>query len=591
MLKVLPADIANLIAAGEVVARPASVVKELVENSIDAGATSITVMVTDAGRTAIRVIDNGCGMTAAEALLCFERHATSKISEAADLEKILTLGFRGEALPSIAAVAEVNLKTRTADAQTGTRVTVSPTSGRDSETVQTPVGTNIEIRNLFYNVPARRKFLKSDATELRLIVQEFLRIAITREKLSLKLISGEKEIYSLRPAQNVKQRIGDIFGRDEASGTLAISADTSVIRVSGYIGSPQKARKGTTTQYLFVNGRFFRSPYIHKAVVRPYEKLIPEGSQPQYFIFLECDPSKVDVNVHPAKTEVKFEDEPIIFDIVSAAVRESLGRNAMVPMIDFDTAGAPEIPSMGSSLGRGGWVAPPKIDFNPLFDPFTPEQDRDLIPSPSPAPQYGAPQPSGAGLFEDDEAFRRDELFVVGNRYIILKTESGITAVSISRARERIFYERYLERIVEDQPLVQKPLFPVNLPLGVEACLTLREEAGTVAAMGFDLGFTSDDTVSVNALPEGFATDPQTIAKAVDELLASIREESLSDDWRRNIAARLAAAAARTDREQVTVTMARDLITVLHGCRCPRTTSGGLPTMTTITLAEIESRI
>lgn len=583
MLKVLPENISNLIAAGEVVSRPASVIKELVENAIDAGAQNISVLVTDSGRTMIQVIDDGCGMNPREAELCFERHATSKIATAEDLEKIMTFGFRGEALASIAAVAEVTLKTRQADAEMGTKVVMAASRMESSSPVSTPKGTNFEIRNLFYNVPARRKFLKSDSSELKQIISEFLRVALTRTDVALKLFSNGRELYNLRKAPNHKQRIKDIFG-GEVAGTLSeIETETSVVNVRGYIGTPEEARKTSGLQYFFINGRYFKSPYLHKAVCNPYAKLIPEGCLPTYFIFLETEPDKVDVNIHPAKTEVKFEDESIIFEILSAAVREGLGKNSLIPMIDFDMKGAPEIPTMQSTVAGRSYVAPPKIDFNPLFDPFR-EEDGGLTRVPERTPSYG-------NIFEDSGASADDELFVLQDKYIVTRTESGITVVNITRARERIFYERYMERIVEQQPLSQQTLFPVEVKLPMADLLTLREEADDVARMGFDIGFLGDDTISVNGLPEGFSAEQSAVRNAVDELLATLREESLADDFRETAAARMARSAALSRREPLSRSAAQDLLEVLYGCRCPQTTSDGRKIITTITIDELDKRI
>ena len=309
MLKVLPPNISNLIAAGEVVGRPASVVKELVENAVDAGAKSVSVTVLDAGKTLIQVIDDGCGMSPEEAVLCFERHATSKIETAEDLQRILTYGFRGEALASIAAVAEVTLKTRRPEDEVGVQVEISDTKPAQATPVAAPSGSNFAVRNLFYNVPARRKFLKSDAAELRAIIQEFLRIALIRPEVAFRLTSNGKEIHNLRPAATRKKRILDIYGMNLAKELVEVNVDTTLVRISGYIGNPEDARKSTGNQFFFVNGRYFRSPFFHKAVCKPYEKLVPDEYTPAYFLFLETEPERVDVNIHPAKTEVKFEDE------------------------------------------------------------------------------------------------------------------------------------------------------------------------------------------------------------------------------------------------------------------------------------------
>ena len=587
MLRVLPENLANLIAAGEVVSRPASVVKELVENAVDAGAKDISVAVTDAGRTLIRVIDDGCGMSAEEARLCFERHATSKIAEAADLERISTFGFRGEALPSIAAVAEVTLRTRREEDETGYEVVMAASKPVSASPVSAPKGTSIAVRNLFYNVPARRKFLKSDQAELRALIQEFLRVALTRPSIAMRLISGERDIYRLRAVESHKQRIQDIFGRELTASLAEVAEETAIINIRGYIGSPEAARKTVGNQFLFVNGRYFRSAYLHKAVCRPYEKLIPEGYTPSYFLWLETEPDKVDVNIHPAKTEVKFAEEPLVFEMLAAVVREGLGRNAMAPSIDFDMAGAPEIPTLQSTLARSGYVAPPKVDFDPLFDPFREPERPEFAPAPAETP-HPYDRPLSPSLFEDGQAFAEEELILFRNKYILTHTEQGVLAVNITRARERIFYERYLERIAEQLPVPQQTLFPVSLHLGPEECLTLEEEGETLSALGFDLRPLGGGTVAVNALPEGYPTDPEGVAQAVDELVAALREETLSDDYKTFLAGRMARSAAASGSGSLTRQGARDLLAELFRCRQMQRTADGRKVSALITLEELD---
>ena len=574
MLKVLPENLSNLIAAGEVVARPASVVKELMENAVDAGAKTVTVSVTDAGRTLIQVIDDGCGMTPEEASLCFERHATSKISEAADLEHITTFGFRGEALPSIAAVAEVTLKTRRPEDTVGTEVVMAASKQVSAGPVSAPSGTNIAVRNLFYNVPARRKFLKSDNSELRAVIQEFLRVALTRPELALRLISGGKDIYNLRAVESHKRRIQDLFGRELTADLAEVGEETSVVTVHGYVGAPEAARKTAGNQYLFINGRYFRSAYLHKAVCRPYEKLIPEGYTPTYFLWLETEPDKVDVNIHPAKTEVKFAEEQMVFEMLAAVVREGLGRNAMMPSIDFDMKGAPDIPTLQSTVSRGGYVAPPKIDFNPLFDPFE---------APKPYDGTGMPQ-----LFEDAPAFAEDEFILLRGKYIVTKTEEGLLAVHVGRARERIFYERYLERIAERMPVAQQTLFPVSLHRTTDEVLTLEEEAATLADLGFDIRSLGGGTLVVNALPEGYPTDPAGVAKAIDELIAALRDETLSDDYRTFLAGKMARSAAAAGATTLTRQGAQDLLAQLFQCRQSQRTADGRKVSVLLTLEDLD---
>lgn len=369
-LRILPAQLANMIAAGEVVQRPASVVKELMENAVDAGASQVSVIVTDAGRTLIQVIDDGCGMSASDAVLCFERHATSKIATQEDLNGILTYGFRGEALASIAAVAEVTLRTRRAGDETATEVRIGGDGKTRTASVAAPAGSNFAVRNLFFNTPARRKFLKSDNVELKHIIEEFTRVAITRPETAFTLTSGKHDIFVLKKAKSRKFRIQDLLGSGISSELVDISAETSVVSLKGYIGRPDTARKTLGNQFLFVNGRYFRSPYLHKAVMKAYEGLIPDGVTPSYFIFLETDPHSMDVNIHPTKTEVKFEDDSVIFQVLYACIKESLGRNSFGASIDFENSGGVELPQLGRNFKQYAGLREPEIGRDPDYDPF-----------------------------------------------------------------------------------------------------------------------------------------------------------------------------------------------------------------------------
>lgn len=370
-IRILPSNIANMIAAGEVVQRPSSVVKELVENAVDAGATQVTVILSDAGRTLIQVIDNGCGMTPDQAVLCFERHATSKIATADDLLDITTFGFRGEALASIAAVAEVTLKTRRAEDEVGCQVVYDDSKHVSTDEISTPAGSNFAVRNLFYNIPARRKFLKSDNVEMKHVVEEFVHVALTRSNIGFTLIHNGKNVYVLKPAKSLKFRIQDLLGSYVVSQVVDISADTSVVNVRGYVGRPDQAKKTLGNQYFFVNGRYFRSPYLHKAVMNAYENMLPQGATPAYFIYLEVDPHKLDVNISPTKTEVKFEDDSVIFQTLYACVKESLGRNSFGASIDFDTKDMAEIPAFSNDFDKfRPEVSMPDVSLDNEYNPF-----------------------------------------------------------------------------------------------------------------------------------------------------------------------------------------------------------------------------
>ena len=596
MLQVLPQSISNLIAAGEVVSRPASVVKELMENSVDAGARSVTVSVLDAGKTLIQVIDDGCGMSPDDAVLCFERHATSKIASAEDLEKIQTYGFRGEALPSIAAVAEVTLRTRRPEDEIGTMVEISASHQPKVQPVAAPSGTHFAVRNLFYNVPARRKFLKSDNAELRAIIQEFLRIALIRPAVSFKLSSNGKEIHNLRPAATRKKRILDIYGMNLAKELVEVKVDTTLVRVSGYIGNPEDARKSSGNQFFFVNGRYFRSPFFHKAVCKPYEKLVPEDYTPAYFLFLETEPERIDVNIHPAKTEVKFEDEGMIFEILTAAVREALGKNDFTPSIDFDMKGAPEIPVFGPQTGNGSggdWHRPPRMDYSPLFNPFDAPADLNVpdFPGTPPTEPLLDPTPGYGRIFEEDSAATTGKLLVLQRRYIVTPVKSGMMVVDIRRARQRIYYERYLEKIAEQQPVRQQSLFPVTVKLSAEDCLTLLEQPDLLARLGFDIQDFGGNTVVVNGLPEGYPASEEQVRTCIDQLIAALRDDTSLEDQRHLLAARMAESAAASGAGSLHAEEAQLLVDQLFACREPNLTPDGRRCMTIITFEDLEKKL
>ncbi len=523
MIKVLPSNIANLIAAGEVVGRPASVVKELMENSIDAGATAISVSILDAGRTLIQVIDDGCGMSADDAALCFERHATSKISSAEDLEKILTYGFRGEALASIAAVAQVTLKTRREEDEEGIQIEAADSKILSKKAIAAPKGCNIAVSNIFYNVPARRKFLKSDAAEMRHIEQEFFRVALSNPDKAFTLKHNGRDMYSIRPAANLKQRISDLCGRDLAGELVDVATDTDIVKISGFIGSPVDARKTGGNQFFFVNGRYFRSPYLHKAVCKPYENLVREGYTPSYFIFLECDPTEVDVNIHPQKTEVKFTEEHFIFEILMACVREALGRGAFAPTIDFESGEVLDFPVMertvssgGGSAGGGGFIRPPKMDYSPLFKQFE-EGGAEDGPYTTPNPGYGHTLA--------DEDVPRADVIVLGGRLILAPVREGLAVISIRKAQEAILYHKYFEFLSQERFISQRSLYPQQVALPARVYSVILENIDRLSQLGFDIRDFGEGTIIVYAVPDGFPTEEEALKEVMDNLATSLDKE------------------------------------------------------------------
>ena len=533
MLKVLPESIYSLIAAGEVIQRPSSVVKELMENSADAGATSIMLVVSDYGKTLIQVIDNGCGMDKEEASLCFLSHATSKIDSVEDLQNLSTFGFRGEALASIAACADVTMKTRKKGLETGTQVHIAGGKVLETQEIACPEGCNIAVRNLFYNIPARRKFLKSDNSEYRMIVSEFTRVALTRLDIEFRLISNSKEVITLPKGRNLKQRISDLYGSAIGKQLIDVAADTTVVKVSGIAGTPQSAKKTQQNTFLFANGRFFRSPMLHKAVLKAYGNLIPEGSTPHYFLFLEVPPQEMDVNISPSKTEIKLENEQIIFQIIEAAVKEAIGKNAFAPAIDFDTEGVPIEISTGDGFTltpeekkamREGGLRPPKIDYNPLFNPFDEEKTEK-------GSSYSVPSSINRQLEEEPE--QRRIIQIDKNLVTLSDGKGGLMIVNIARARQRIFYERYLKSMLNHECQIQEELFPKTVTLDHSSYATLMDNVEKVRLMGFEIRPFGKDCIVVSGTPADFKGEKFSVEDSMEELARYIEEGSETDLFRR----------------------------------------------------------
>ncbi len=593
-LKVLPAQIANMIAAGEVVQRPASVVKELMENAVDAGADRIEVVVTDAGRTLIQVIDNGCGMSPADAVLCFERHATSKISSAEDLESILTYGFRGEALASIAAVADVTLKTRRERDETATQVRTGGNGETVSSSVAAPVGSNFAVRNLFYNTPARRKFLKSDSVELKHIIEEFTRVAITRPEVGFSLSSNGRDIFVLKKAKSLKFRILDLLGGAVAGDIVDICAETSVVRLSGFIGRPESARKTLGKQFLFVNGRYFRSAYLHKAVMKAYEEMIPDGATPSYFIFLETDPHSIDVNIHPTKTEIKFEDDSVIFQVVYACVRETLGRHSFGADIDFDTAGAVELPQLGRSFEQYRGVSEPQSHIDPDYDPFRAagggKFDARSGGSPGPYSSYITPRDGYGALFEDKGA-PSSRVIILGGRYILTPVSSGVMVVNVSRAWERILYGRALKALAGGgEHLTQTALFPVEVCVGADNLPLFEAHAEMLSGLGFDITPFGKDSVVVGGVPDGYSCESGKVQQTVSELAGILSEESeaLPELMRQRTAERFAALGARNAAPLSSASEAQRIIDTLFASDNAELTPNGRRIVSIVKIGDID---
>lgn len=599
-LKVLPAQLANMIAAGEVVQRPSSVVKELMENAVDAGATQVSVIIEDSGRTLIQVIDNGVGMSPADAVLCFERHATSKIAEPEDLSDILTYGFRGEALASIAAVSEVVLKTRRAQDETAIQVRTGGGNETKTSTVAAPVGSNFSVRNLFFNTPARRKFLKSDNIEFRHIVEEFTRVAITRPDISFTLAHNGKEIYVLNKAKSLKFRIVDLLGNSVVSDVVDLDTNAAELSIRGFVGRPDTARKTPGNQFFFVNGRYFRSAYFHKAVMKAYEGLIPEGVTPAYFIFLETDPHTIDVNVHPTKTEVKFEDDTVVFQLLYACVRETLGKNSFGASIDFNTEGAVELPKFSSNFGEYLGNTAPEIGGDPEFDPFNMVPGGDAFPGGSAVSSgYKVPDNLSShvdasqdyGQLFENRTLPASRTLTIQGKYIITPTASGVMIVNISRARERIMYDRTI-RILSDAGVhfTQTALFPVEVEVGMDGALVLEGHADLLSRLGFDIRYENGGTVSVEGVPEGYSCEQGKVEVLLRELVNILSEEtdSLQEIMNQRLAERIAATSSAGADSVRSPLEAQALIDTLFASDNAEFTSNGRRIITIVSVGDID---
>lgn len=585
-IQVLPTNIANMIAAGEVVQRPASVVKELMENAVDAGATNVTVVITDAGRTLIQVIDNGCGMSREEATLCFERHATSKITTAEDLTNILTYGFRGEALASIAAVSEVTLRTRRAEDEAATEIYTSGDSRTVSETAA-PVGSNFMVRNIFYNVPARRKFLKTDNVELKHIVDEFTHIALTRPEVGFSLSHNSRDIYVLKPAKSLKYRIQDLLGAGLASEMVDIDTATSIARITGFIGRPDTAKKGLGTQFLFVNNRYFRSPYLHKAIMKAYQEFIPEGVTPAYFIYFDVDPQTIDVNIHPTKTEIKFEEDSILFQILYACVKEVLGRNSFGASIDFDAESAVQLPVIGKNFEEYHPISAPVIECDPTYNPFETPQFGNTID------HFEKERPQDCSkLFEDQPLSSPTRVITVQGKYIAVPASSGIMLVNIRRAQERIMFDRFLNAISRNEHVTQTALLPVQVKVGVQSRLLIDDSADLLEKLGFDISPFGTDTIVVNGVPEGISCDEGHVEQMINQLLLILSDDKslLEETMTAELARQMAALSVSTAKTVTSPTEAQKLIDKLLSCENAEFTANGKRIISILTIDEIEKR-
>lgn len=627
IIHLLPDSVANQIAAGEVVQRPSSVIKELVENSIDAGATQVQVIVEDAGKSLVQVIDNGKGMSETDARLAFERHATSKISEAKDLFALRTMGFRGEALASIAAVAQVELRTRAADKDLGVSIIIEGSRVVDQQPVNCPVGANFAVKNLFFNIPARRKFLKSNQTELSNILTEFERIALAHPETSFSLHSGGAAMMNL-PTGNFKQRILGVFGKRLEAKLIPVEVKTTLINISGFVGVPSASRRKNAQQFFFVNGRYMRHPYFAKAVQTAYERLIPDGEQVPFFLNLEVAPEKIDVNIHPTKTEIKFEDETPIWQILLAAVREALGKHGVVPSLEFNTEGRPDIPVFTPG---GNDVPAPQIDVNPDYNPFAtspsylsgkgggvggssytynnkPAVDRHWQNAYAAAfpdkketdfgdlPDLPADQDAPAAQMfqslptEEQGEMKKSETdyFQFRGQYIITPVKSGLMLIDQHRAHVRILYDRFMARFADKPSVTQRLLFPQRLTLPPSEAVAFEKMIQDLQSVGFEVSSLGGGDFSVLGTPAG------TEGLDASELLQDILQETLdgksdaADGIRHRIALTLARRAAMPVGEYLSGAEMSALVDQLFSTGTPNFTPDGQTVLVILAVENIE---
>ena len=610
IIQLLPDSVANQIAAGEVIQRPASVIKELVENAVDAGAKSIHVLIVDAGKTSIQVIDDGKGMSETDARLSFERHATSKIRKAEDLFALHTMGFRGEALASIAAVAQVELKTRQEKDEVGTLLTISGSKVMGQEPCSCPVGSNFKVENLFYNVPARRKFLKSNTTELNNILTTFERIALVYPEICFTVHNNDVEVFNLR-AGSVKQRIIDIFGKKLNQDLLPVKVDTTLCKISGFVGKPESSRKKGAHQFFFVNGRYMKHPYFHKAVMNAFDRLVPEGEQIPYFIYFDVAPEDIDVNIHPTKTEIKFENEQAIWQILSASVKESIGMFNDVPSIDFDTAGKPDIPVYNPDQHL---TSSPKVEYNPQYNPF--QQTTSDFKSSRQMSQQWEKLYEGLGeeelqnapkdLFDETQEFDDGEIessvetshdiidekspshYQYKGKYIMTAVKSGLMIIDQHRAHVRILFDMYLEQLKDKKIESQKVLFPEVVQFSASDQVMLQHILPELQELGFELTDLGGNSYAVNAVPTGL--DGIKIMNLVDDMVQAAIEKgtTVKEEICKSLALSLARYAAIPQGQVLSNNEMENIVNQLFACNNVNYTPDGKNILCILKQQEIE---
>ena len=605
IIQLLPDHVANQIAAGEVVQRPAAVVKELLENAIDAGGTSIKLIVKDAGKTLIQVIDSGKGMSVTDARLAFERHATSKIRSADDLFDIQTKGFRGEALASIAAIAHVELKTKQDKDEVGTHIKIEGSDLVSQEVVVTPQGTSVAVKNLFFNIPARRKFLKSDAVELRHILDEFHRVALAHPEIEFSMFHNGSEMFQL-PSCNVRQRIVNVFGSKTNEKLVPVKEDTEVLKISGFVGKPEYAKKTRGEQFFFVNNRFVKSNYLNHAVNSAFEGLLRDGAHASYFLYLEVDPKTIDINIHPTKTEIKFDDEHTLYALLRSAVKHSLGQFNIAPVLDFDRDNALDTPYNF----KDKQALTPQIEVDRSFNPFKEES------AASGGVRFNKENNAGweslyvglqsdasrnievtveddsfmSSMFDEKETEQVQKMFQLHNKYIFNTIKSGILVIDQNRAHERILYEEYLQQITVQSGMSQQLLFPITLELSTLEIGLLNGIRSQLEQTGFTFSAFTDEEVAINAVPVGVTEE--RIGSLFEKLISDVQNEVPDNNFSQSdlLAKSLATSLAIKNGQRLNQKEQEHLLNSLFACKEPSVTPDNRPTFITLSVEDLDKK-
>lgn len=598
IVRLLPDRVANQIAAGEVIQRPASVVKELMENAIDAGSQRVQVIIKDAGKTLIQVVDDGCGMSDTDARMAFEKHATSKIQSADDLFNIRTKGFRGEALASIGAVGQVTLKTKLEDDKVGTQIQIEGSEVITQEACQCPTGSSFLVRNLFFNVPARREFLKSDAVEFRHIIDEFQRVAFTHPDIEFSLHHNGNEVFNL-PQTPMRQRIVRVLGPRYDQRLVPMNESTDIVRVEGFIGKPEFAKKSRGEQFFFVNDRFIKNHYLHHAVTTAFEELLPKGFHPLYFIYMTIDPSEIDVNIHPTKTEIKFKDERSVYAIINSAVKQSLGKFNITPSIDFET----EVSINVAPLVTGQEIKQPVVKVNPEYNPFVDKQ-----PSKGLAGRFGDKKQvpdnwqdvfevaRDAKVPEQQEKAEKPQhdagfpVFQIAGKYIASRIKSGLIVVNQQLAHERVLYEKHLMYLSRNCGCTQQLLFPQTMDFSPADFELIKSREADIRALGFDFEEFGKNTIKFTGLPA--ESRSSNVEQVFDSFLDQIKNhtDKLQSEPQKQLALALARSLSISEGTSLGHAEMRQLLDELFGCELPNYSPSGAPTIATFTHNELEEK-